>query len=239
MRTLQEFHDDMLNFDLRHEKAGIDPKATHQLYEDTKDLTALMDREGRTGRGITDSVRVVAERFARMDMNAYPEHMRELARSSDLGEGEVMSQNARVYRLRMMNPDSRDTMESHVVNVMDEMAEQHPEYRELFEQMDEDMMQRQAASEWESQQDSFEKETYQRIVSLEGLDLDTPYEELPASVTARLEESGVSHNPFENEDKSLSSASGRDTISARNSALDAKFGHLMDGEESDGPDYDF
>ena len=130
MRTLQQFTEDMKDYDVTSEKAGVDPEATFQLGEDVDTYLRLQKEHSVSDESIAFCRSVLASRLTRMDENFEPGRMARIGGSSEIGLGETYAQSDRLYRFRLADGDTEMSVLSHVHAIEERMMEAQAKIKE-------------------------------------------------------------------------------------------------------------
>ena len=234
MRTLQQFTEDMKDYDVTSEKAGVDPEATFQLGEDVDTYLRLQKEHSVSDESIAFCRSVLASRLTRMDENFEPGRMARIGGSSEIGLGETYAQSDRLYRFRLADGDTEMSALAHVHAIEERMMEAHPEYGEVFQRLAEE-------SVIQSYEDALleqKRDAYRRRMDGENWQ-GTSYDNLPAYVTEDLFRLGITREDailFENEEKGLSSDQVRDTMKEghdRGADAESRFGSLLEQDSEE------
>lgn len=234
MRTLQQFTEEMKDYDVASEQAGTDPEATFQLGEDVDTYLRLQRQYSVSDESIAACRSVLASRLTRMDENFEPGRMKRLGEMSEVGIGEAYIQSDRLYRFRLADGDTEMSVLSHVHAIEERMMEAHPEYGEIFQRLAEESV----IHGYEDAVMDQKREAYWRRMDEENW-FGTSYDNLPAYVTEDLSRAGITREDailFENEEKGLSSDQVRDTMEEMNDRgadAESRFGSLLEQDSEE------
>lgn len=199
MRNYEMFARDVVEALSDKKLCGKDFDATHQLSKDVSDYHVFYESKKNTP-GFADVRNALAERLVYANHNYNPEYLRQLQRVTELGQGELWNQSINNYKMRLQCPEVMGLL----VESMEHL-DQSVALKTMSKSEYENLLQKEYESEElaavEEDMGDYKRNAYNRILEEEGFSSDMSYESLPAYVTARLDDAGISRDDIVHENE--------------------------------------
>lgn len=197
-----------------HKEFGLDAEVTQKLRDM---LQYHVDhRDEMTSAEQYESARFLGDSMARADFNQRPKYWNSLARSCDVGRGEMLIQSARCYVEELQDAENLPGVLQHMDEVCAVVGIKEDQIDSYLEELQRKEWEASGLAAVQEEMMSTDKEAdYKQVLREENIPEDTPFDELPLFVAKKLESFGITDDEFlhKNEDF-LQNGATSDTMEA-------------------------